>query len=208
MWIAVAVTVVATVFLVAGHALGRERWTWVAKPVASAGFVALGLLRMDPASTVDRWLVAALVLGWIGDQLLIPKRTFLAGLGAFLLGHLAYLPGFAHAAPLTGWPWAPALPLGAFAVGAAIWLWPHLGRMRLPVIVYLTAVAAMAFGAWGATLGGPMPWRCGVGGTLFMLSDLTVARGRFVRQDVLNPALGLPAYYAGQLLLASCVGLV
>lgn len=201
------VTALAVAFLVAGHAGERTTWIAVAKPIASAGFIAMALLRIDPASTVDGWLLAALVLGFAGDQLLIPRRTFTAGLAAFLLGHLAYVAGFADAASRADWPWPPVVPLGAIAVGALVWLWPHLGRLRIPVVLYVAAISAMAWGAWGATLAGPMPWRCGVGATLFLLSDLTVARNRFVHEAFANRALGLPCYYAGQLLLASCVGL-
>jgi uncharacterized membrane protein YhhN len=206
MFLPVLVTLVALIVLLAGHARKRTAWIAISKPVASAGFVALALLRMDPASHVDRWLLAALVLGFAGDQLLIARRTFTAGLAAFLLGHVAYVAGFALAAPAAGWPWPPLLPVGAVGAGALVWLWSHLGRLRIAVVLYVAAITAMAFGAWGATLAGPMPWRCGVGATLFLLSDLTVARNRFVREAFANRALGLPCYYAGQLLLASCLG--
>jgi len=208
MLLPILVTAAAVAFLVLGHARDRTAWIAVAKPIASAGFIALALLRIDPASAVDRWLLAALVLGFAGDQLLVARRTFTLGLAAFLLGHLAYVAGFSHAAPPAGWPWPPLVPLGAIAVGALSWLWPHLGRLRIPVVLYVAAISAMAWGAWGATLAGPMAWRCGVGATLFLLSDLTVARNRFVREAFVNRALGLPCYYAGQLLLASCVGVV
>ena len=40
------------------------------------------------------WFVAALVLSLAGDVfLMLPKDLFVFGLGAFLLGHLAYIVG-------------------------------------------------------------------------------------------------------------------
>jgi len=45
-----------------------------------------------------------------------------------------------------------------------------------------------------------------VGAVLFFLSDLLVARDRFVAPGFGNRLLGLPLYYAAQLLLASAVG--
>jgi hypothetical protein len=36
----------------------------------------------------------------------------------------------------------------------------------------------------------------------FAASDVSVARDRFVREDFLNRAWGLPLYYGGQLLIA------
>ncbi|MEN8163997.1 MAG: lysoplasmalogenase family protein [Acidobacteriota bacterium] len=47
-----------------------------------------------------------------------------------------------------------------------------------------------------------------MGATLFFLSDLAVARHRFVKEAFLNRAIGLPAYYAGQMLLALTIGIV
>jgi hypothetical protein len=41
-----------------------------------------------------------------------------------------------------------------------------------------------------------------LGALLFYLSDLFVARQRFVVRQPLNPLLGLPLYYAAQYLLA------
>lgn len=201
----ISVTVVAIVVLVAGHALHRRAWIVVAKPIASAGFVALALLRLTPGSNLDRWLLTALVLGFIGDQLLLGRRSFTAGLVAFLLGHLAYFQGFVLAAPVADWSLVPLIPLAAVGLGALVWLWPHLGRLRIPVVLYIAAITAMNWGAWGATLAGGLPWRCGAGATLFLLSDLTVARERFVHAAVANRVLGLPCYYAAQLLLASCL---
>ena len=44
-----------------------------------------------------------------------------------------------------------------------------------------------------------------LGGLLFWLSDLLVARHRFVRAEPSNRLVGLPLYYAGQYLIALAV---
>jgi uncharacterized membrane protein YhhN len=41
-----------------------------------------------------------------------------------------------------------------------------------------------------------------IGAVLFAASDLTVARERFVHRSAWNRVVGLPMYYAGQLLIA------
>jgi hypothetical protein len=46
------------------------------------------------------------------------------------------------------------------------------------------------------------------GALLFYLSDLFVARDRFIKNESLNRFVGLPMYYGGQFLLAFSVGLV
>jgi len=42
------------------------------------------------------------------------------------------------------------------------------------------------------------------GALMFLVSDLAVARDRFVAQGFINRLWGLPLYYAAQLVLASC----
>jgi hypothetical protein len=44
-----------------------------------------------------------------------------------------------------------------------------------------------------------------LGAILFYLSDLAVARHRFVKAEFLNRGIGLPLYYAGQVLIAMAV---
>jgi len=55
-----------------------------------------------------------------------------------------------------------------------------------------------------AMLEASMPIVAGV--LLFALSDVFVARDRFVKAEAINAKLGLPIYFAAQLLLASSVG--
>ena len=50
-----------------------------------------------------------------------------------------------------------------------------------------------------------MAWTVAAGALLFYVSDLAVARHRFVKAELLNRAIGLPLYYAGQVLIAMSV---
>jgi len=181
------------------------RLVWLAKPAACLVFVVVGLTRMHPGSPLDLWLVAGLVLGAVGDLLLIPRRTFVLGLLAFLAGHLAYLGAFQIALPVPRWPLLILAPLVLVAAAVARWLWPHLGRMRLPVAAYVVVITAMAWGGI-AVAGRGLPWWVGPAAVLFWLSDVAVARDRFVAPGLVNRVLGLPAYSAAQLLLAYAVG--
>ena len=63
------------------------------------------------------------------------------------------------------------------------------------------AVAAIAAGR-GAPLPAVNRCRLAAGACAFYLSDLAVARERFLVRSITNKLWGLPAYYAGQLLLA------
>lgn len=176
----------------------------LAKTVASAGFLVLALLRADVSNGYDRWVVIALVLCLLGDVLLLVPRAFPVGLASFLVAHLAYIGAFSVIRAPRGWPWPVAVPLVVAGVAAASWLWPHLGRMRAPVLAYVAAITGMAWGSIAAAA--VAAWPIAAGGVLFYLSDLAVARDRFVVRRFASRAWGLPAYYLAQVLFALTLG--
>ncbi len=175
----------------------------VSKTAASLCFVVLGCIRWTAGDAVGSWLLAGLVLCMVGDVLLLGSdRSFDLGLAAFLLGHLAYVGGFRTALPLAGWPVLIAVPLAVAGIAVGAWLWPRLGRRRPSVAVYIAVISLMVWGGAATSCNRALPWTAAAGAVLFYLSDLAVARQRFVRPEFLNRAVGLPLYYAGQLLLA------
>jgi len=193
-----------------GPARGPAGLRVAAKVAASAAFLVVGA-SVAGEHALARWVLVGLGFGALGDVLLLGRsnRMFLGGLVAFLLGHLAYVAGFAALVPVSRWPEAAgayaALPLAA-AAGALAWLWPRLGGLRGPVIVYIAVIAAMVVGALAAFRADALPapqrtWLC-AGAVLFFASDFAVARDKFVARGFANRLWGLPAYYAGQLLIA------
>jgi uncharacterized membrane protein YhhN len=189
----------------------RDRWLY--KPATSTLFL-VAALAAGPDDRYDWLVLTALVLGAAGDVCLIPpgRAWFLAGLSAFLASHLAYLAAFAtRADPLAA---DPAATLAILAMGSALvwYLWPHLGALRVPVLAYALAITAMLVAATAvfdaSGLDTAFRW-CVLGGaTLFYLSDVSVARDRFVpRTGFANRAVGLPLYYAAQFLLAGSIAL-
>ncbi len=215
--IATAVCAVAVVLLVIAERgpdrRGRFRW----KPLASAAFVALplvaGAFGGDHDRTLAAWIVAGLVLGAVGDMALMfeSERAFLVGLVAFLLGHVAYVIGLAHVQPPGAWldgAMRIAAPL-ALAISAVVlaWLWPRLGAMRVPVIAYVLVISAMLIGGLAVSLtdaaASPNARHLlTAGAALFYASDLAVAREKFVGRDPWNRTIGLPIYFAAQVLFA------
>jgi uncharacterized membrane protein YhhN len=186
----------------------------IAKPIASFAFVAVAVaaLTCDPHYAGWReyqlWMVVGLVLGVAGDIALLGKSSgaFLAGLASFLLGHIAYIVGFAQLAGPGTWLDVRALiPLVAGGIALRL-LWPRLGDMRVPVIAYVIAIVTMMAAAIAAGRASSVPHDNRVllvaGAALFFVSDLAVARDKFVGASFINRAWGLPAYYAGQLLIA------
>jgi uncharacterized membrane protein YhhN len=176
------------------------------KTVASIAFVALGCLRWSAGDAVGTWLLAGLAVCAVGDVLLLSKRAFDIGLLAFLSGHVLYIAGFGTAVPVGSWSLAALLPVVVAAMAAGVWLWPHLGRRKPTVTAYVAVISIMVWGGVSASWNHALPWTAAAGALLFYLSDLAVARHRFVRPDFVNRALGLPLYYAGQFLISLAIG--
>jgi len=204
LFVASIVLAVAVVALVLSEARGWRVGVWVAKPVASTVFVGLALGAGALESRYGRLVLLALVLSWLGDVLLIPRSraSFLAGLGSFLLAHLAFGAAFL-AKPQSVVPLALGA-LGMVIVGFAVlrWLWPRLsGAFRPAVAAYVGAISLMvtlAAGTVGTVNGGLLV----LAAAAFAASDVFVARHRFVSAAVVNKAVGLPLYYAAQLVFA------
>lgn len=179
----------------------------VTKLAASTGFLLVAVSAGALELGWGRWLFAGLALSFIGDACLLGrgKPLFLAGLVAFLLGHVSYCVAFVvHGVWATSaLAVAPMMLLAAWLVDR--WLGDRVTPdMRVPVRAYIVVISTMlclAFGAWRG--GGPTLLL--LGALSFYLSDLSVARDRFVQQDFFNRLWGLPAYYLGQLCLAMSV---
>jgi uncharacterized membrane protein YhhN len=195
--------------------LVAERWESVAlrrlaKTVASLSFLDVAISRhVDTAGPLDALLLCGLTLGAVGDVALLfqGQSAFLSGLAAFLLGHIAYAAACSRLVPVADWLDPGALPVLLLGVVAMRYLWQHLGKMRAPVAVYTAVVCVMLVGAL-ATLhtGAAVSRRLAVGAALFAVSDLAVARDRFVADTFANKAWGLPLYYAGQICFAWACG--
>lgn len=177
---------------------------WIFKPLASCCFIWLAWISGAWESDYGRWLLAGLIACWFGDVLLIPQRSiaFLGGLSSFLLGHLLFAIAFAQ----PGWNTlavlsfgVPAVALGTFALR---WLNPHLTEdMRIPVYSYILVICCMLASAGNGFGGNAGTWIL-AGAWGFALSDLAVARDRFIKPGPLNRVWGLPLYFASQFVLA------
>lgn len=211
---ATLVCILVTVALVAAfipcEALGLRRGSAVLKPLASTGFIATALAAGALESLYGKAVLVALGLGWLGDVLLIPRtvgRAFRLGVISFLAGHLAFALAFAMRGIDALWLALAIVPLGLVAAAVLRWLMPHVtDDMRRSVLAYVCVISVMVAVAAG-TVGAGEPLLIGAGAVAFYLSDLAVARERFVHPSPVNRMVGLPLYYGGQLALAFTVSL-
>lgn len=129
-------------------------------------------------------LIAGLALSALGDAFLAQKseKAFLAGLGSFLSGHIAYVILFALIGSgldiILAQSWRVILPAIAlaFAVSLLRRLLPVVdAQMRLPVTAYVVAIFAMLLTS--ATVPPPLVM---IGAAFFVASDSILAIERFM----------------------------
>jgi uncharacterized membrane protein YhhN len=194
---------------------GADAWQWlhwVAKPLATVLVIATALAWPPISSRYRRRIVVGLICSLLGDVLLMwPADLFVAGLVAFLIGHLYFISGFLGDSRLGTRPlaWLGCLLLAALNLA---WLWPSIPpALRGAVVVYalvLAAMAAQALGrAWshaGDALARPAR-RAAIGGALFMLGDSLLAWDRFHGALPLAAVWVLGSYYAAVWFIARSV---
>ena len=184
------------------------------KTILSCLFIFTAVVQPHPIPGYYYLLLIGLIFCLGGDVFLaLPQeRMFLYGLVSFLLGHVLYVVCFFYVADVSYWTGIGCL-VGLLVSGLVFWwLRPHLGSMLIPVIAYIFVITAMVVGAW-TVLGDADLSRVGrllvfSGAVSFYLSDLFVARDRFLKSEFINRLIGLPMYYCGQFLLAFSVGLL
>jgi len=201
-----ALTCALVALLVAEH---REaKFVRLAKMLASTGFIGVALASGAVDSGYGRFVLVALGLSWLGDLLLTFRASsaFLGGLVSFLLSHIGYGAAFL----VRGVAWeafvAGAVVTGLVAVVVWRWLRSHLERgMYGPVAAYILVISVMVTLAAATAAFESGPWIL-FGALAFYVSDLAVARDRFVSRGFANRVWGLPLYYLAQVLLAGSTG--
>ena len=177
---------------------------WIFKTLAAVGFILTAIECGALESSYGLTILAGLVLCLGGDVLLIPDSNsiFLMGIGSFLLGHLAFAAAFAAAGINGATTLVTSLPMGIVALLVLRWLWPHLsGLMQKAVPAYIFAISSMVVLSVGCAVQHNAPW-IAVGAIGFMLSDLAVARERFVSSGFINKVWGTPLYFGAQVVIA------
>jgi uncharacterized membrane protein YhhN len=162
---------------------------------------ALMPLLVAHARRSDPLVRGGLALSWVGDVALLgtSERAFAAGLGSFLAAHVCYLAALAkrRQGGIRRHRSVAALYAAAWVALNAV-LWPRTGKMRAPVVVYGTALAAMALAALETD-----DLATAAGGGAFLVSDSILALRTFGGPQVPGgDALVMLTYTAAQALIA------
>ena len=169
---------------------------YVCKPATLVLLIAVALALEPTHADIRTWFVVALVFSLFGDIfLMLPGDKFVFGLGAFLLGHIAYTVGLnLHSEQI--------LLFGAVVVIVAVRLGARFVRgirahgedaLLGPVIAYVVVIAAMVVSAVAS--GNAL---AAVGALLFMGSDALIGETRFVQPRRWAGVAIMVTYHLGQ----------
>jgi uncharacterized membrane protein YhhN len=188
--------------------LGPRYQVYVFKPLTMVFILLIALQARWPGfSRYKVAIVAGLVFSLAGDVfLMLPSDRFIAGLVSFLVAHLFYIAAFTSGTGF-GLSWR-ALPCAIYGFLMFSILLPHLGKMKLPVAVYMVVILVMAWQAWERwhQTGQSAALLAFLGAVLFVISDSALAVNRFRGQYSSAQALILSTYFAAQWLIARSVG--
>ena len=214
----IALTILSAVAHIVADYKQQWSWTYVFKPFTLLLIITLVALYADMTIIPVRYVLLGLVLSLIGDIfLMLRPQKFVLGLVSFLLAHLSYIAAFSQWHYLNGLsisdvfhgflPWVFLL----IAVLYLGFMWRDLGKLKIAVVCYVSAIVSMVILAFSLVLGGDVEWNSAVGllaigSVLFALSDATLGYRKFKLDFKHAQTCIMSTYFSAQLLFAlACV---
>ncbi len=180
----------------------------VFKPLTVLFAIGVGLAGYSDLSTLYKPLIiAGLTASLFGDIMLMrPLNKFIFGLIGFFSAHILYAAAFMSANGFQGLnlDLIPYVLLGSILF---LYLRPSLGRMKIPVLLYIGVIILMTWQAeilW-QTMGTQKAGLALLGAILFCISDAVLSIRRFKVDFKLSQFLVLGTYYPAQILIAFSV---
>jgi alkylglycerol monooxygenase len=203
-----AAVLVAGLGAIVADRTGRWKLHYVLKPGTMAAVILIAVLR-TPAfpPRYQFFIVAGLAASVAGDVfMMLRKKKFTEGLTCFLVAHGLYIAAFLSTMRPRIDPWT-ILPLFLYAVVMMQVLFPHLGKLKAPVGLYIVIITTMA--GLGLDrfilMGGTPALYAGIAAVLFVVSDSVLAVDLFVRKIKGAQWVILITYFAAQWLFAMSV---
>ncbi len=181
--LAVIGLVAAGLFIV-GHALDLYWLRMIVKPIPVL-LMAVWVYLL-PGKKAYQWaIIVGLLFSMLGDILLeASEATFIFGLVAFLLGHVAYIVAFTRDSRQL-FPWRALLAYGYGVIIFVVFATQgDLGDMMIPILLYVIVITTMLWRAAsrvGVAAIDAFSARAGLyGAILFTFSDTLIATNMFV----------------------------
>jgi uncharacterized membrane protein YhhN len=204
LWLAVLVISISAAFSIWGKYQKTHFIHYAFKPLTMILIISLAWERVTAwPSFYGYFILSGLCISFLGDILLmLPQKYFRSGLLAFMAAQVLYVLAFSR--DLKTLSFFSLYIILAYGATVYLFLFRSLGKLRWPVLAYITAISAMAWLAFSRHLSllerGSLLALVGAG--LFLFSDTLNAVNRFKSPFRPAQALILGTYFAAQLLFA------
>ncbi|HKR01033.1 MAG TPA: lysoplasmalogenase [Pyrinomonadaceae bacterium] len=184
----------------------RRRLThYLFKPLTIVFIILIALQPKYAVSSFYKYaIIAGLLFSLAGDIfLMLPTDRFMEGLLSFFVAHLFYIAALTYESgpELSILSAVPFLIYGSQMLRV---LWPHLGKLRLPVMAYMLVILLMGWTAASRRLltdqeGSLLSF---IGALLFIASDSVLAIDKFKGRLRSAQLIILSTYFMAQWLIA------
>lgn len=163
-------------------------WRFATKPFLLPILTAYYICSVPKANFL---FLTGLVMSFFGDLFLMLPDGFIPGLASFLIAHIIYILTFK---PLFKHKNLFLIPLIiTFVIGLFWFLYPNLGVMKLPVLLYAITIGTMLYVA----IGTKKTWLI-IGAVLFVISDSILALNLFYKHSTLGGLCVMFSYVIAQ----------
>lgn len=152
-------------------------------------------------------IIGGLIFSWLGDILLQKENLFIPGLLSFLTAHIFYISFFSRtrSEKTSFFKLRPVMLIAvlAYLVELMHLMWPYLGAMKLPVLIYGITISVMLSAAFWQyqKLDDKTALYFIIGAFLFVASDSILALNRFRGSFSMAGVLIMSTYILAQLFI-------
>ena len=174
------------------------------KPLTTSLIILFLLKHLDTAAKVySNLIIIGLLFCLGGDTFLLIPDFFVFGLGSFLIGHLWFIAAFVKE---NGWKFPHKTGIRLTVFGSILYglIYPNLGKLFLPVAVYMTVVVVMSWQGIAFTRNSTKITfkRVGLAVSLFLFSDAFIALNKFYAPISFSGVIILTTYWMAIFLIA------
>jgi uncharacterized membrane protein YhhN len=166
--------------------------------------LAMSFILFNERALVLRPMSLGFIFSAMGDIALDLDRQkyFVLGLIFFLLAHLLYSATFIKLSSKKNLSFLKISFVLCFAGIMAYFLWPNLGGMKIPVMIYLMVICGMTISSSTYLARGNLAL---IGALIFMSSDAMIAISKFLTPFPYSSLAIITTYYLGNFLIGYSV---
>ncbi len=190
------IAVTGVIGFIAGIAFDNHILRMITKPLP----VLVLLFLLKPDTLFKKLIFTGFILSLIGDILLeTGENLFVYGLSAFLTAHIFYISAFLRRKQSRAI--IPAIFLVIFGGWYYGFLFPGLGEMRLPVLIYILVILTMVWSSFTQYKYNGYSKYATTGALFFMFSDSLIAYTKFHSPIPFSRYIIILTYWIAQYLI-------